>query len=46
VLKMPGNINETKLVNFAMANTARRKIINSLEDSDKNTEQIKELIRE
>jgi len=37
---MSGNASETKLVNFAMANATRRKIINSLENGDRNTEDI------
>jgi ArsR family metal-binding transcriptional regulator len=40
-VKIPENTNETKLVNFAMANAARRKIINFLEEGDKNIEEIK-----
>ena len=37
---MPGNPNEIKLVNNAMANATRRKIMNFLADGDKNTEEI------
>ena len=37
---MPGNPNEIKLVNNAMANATRRKIMNFLADGDKNTEKI------
>jgi ArsR family metal-binding transcriptional regulator len=37
---MPGNPNEIKLVNNAMANAIRRKIMNFLADGDKNTEEI------
>jgi len=37
---MPGNPNEIKLVNNAMANAIRRKIMNLLADGDKNTEEI------
>ncbi len=37
---MPGNPNEIKLVNNAMANVTRRKIMNFLADGDKNTEEI------
>ena len=37
---MPGNPNEIKLVNNAMANATRRKIMNFLVDGDKNTEEI------
>jgi len=44
VLKMPENIDETKLVNFATANVIRRKIINMLEDHDRSTEEIREII--
>ncbi len=41
---MPENTDETKLVNFAMANITRRKIINFLENSDRNIEEIKDFI--
>jgi ArsR family metal-binding transcriptional regulator len=37
---MPGNASETKLVNFAMANATRRKIINFLANGNRNTEEI------
>jgi len=37
---MPGNPNEIKLVNNAMANAIRRKIMNFLADGDTNTEEI------
>ena len=37
---MPGNPNEIKLVNNAMANAIRRKIMNFLAVGDKNTEEI------
>ena len=37
---MPGNPNEIKLVNNAMANATRRKIMNFLADGDKSTEEI------
>jgi len=37
---MSGNMNETKLVNFAMANKARRKIINFLANCDRGIEEI------
>ena len=37
---MPGNLNEIKLVNNAMANVTRRKIMNFLADGNKNTEEI------
>jgi ArsR family metal-binding transcriptional regulator len=37
---MSGNEIETKLVNFAMANATRRKIINFLANGDRNTEEI------
>jgi DNA-binding transcriptional ArsR family regulator len=37
---MPGNPNEIKLVNNAMANVTRRKIMNFIADGDKNTEEI------
>lgn len=43
---MPENPNETKLVNFAMANGTRRKIINFLADSHKSTREIGEIIGE
>ena len=41
---MQENAYETKLANFATANINRRKIIDVLEDSDRNTEEIKEII--
>ena len=37
---MSGNVNETKLVNFTMANKARRKIINFLANCDRGIEEI------
>jgi ArsR family metal-binding transcriptional regulator len=37
---MPGNPNEIKLVNNAMANATRRKIMNFLAESDRNIEEI------
>lgn len=37
---MSGGLSETKLVNFAMANKVRRKIINSLADGEKSIEEI------
>jgi ArsR family metal-binding transcriptional regulator len=40
---MSGNVNETKLVNFAMANKARRKIINFLANCDRGVEEIEEI---
>ena len=43
-VKMPENTDETKLANFAMANVTRRKIIDILKNSDRNTEEIKEII--
>jgi predicted transcriptional regulator len=41
---MSGDVNETKLVNFAMANKARRKIVKFLENCDRGTEEIGGLI--
>ena len=41
---MPGNPNETKLVNFTMANVTRRKIINLLEDGHRSTGEIGEIV--
>ncbi|MDQ1252503.1 MAG: hypothetical protein QG646_1624, partial [Euryarchaeota archaeon] len=41
---MAENTDETKLVNFATANVTRRKIIDILEHSDKNIEEIREII--
>jgi len=41
---MPENADETKLANFAIANVTRRKIIDILEDSARNTEEIREII--
>ncbi|MCC4769172.1 helix-turn-helix domain-containing protein [Methanosarcina sp. DH2] len=43
---MPENPNETKLVNFAMANSTRRKIINFLENGSRSTGEIGEIIGE
>ncbi|WP_240664328.1 (Fe-S)-binding protein [Methanosarcina sp. MSH10X1] len=39
-------MSETKLVNFAMANKARRKIINCLADSDRDIEEIEGIVGE
>ncbi len=44
VLKMTENPNETKLVNFAMANGTRRKIINFLADGYRSTWEIEEIV--
>ena len=41
---MPGNPNEIKLVNYAMANVTRRKIMNFLSSGNKSTEEIGEEI--
>jgi ArsR family metal-binding transcriptional regulator len=41
---MSGNPNEIKLVNNAMSNATRRKIMNFLVDGDKNTEEIGETV--
>ena len=41
---MSGNESETKLVNFAMANATRWKIINFLENGDRNIEEIGESV--
>lgn len=41
---MPENADETKLVNFATANITRRKIIEILKDSNRNTEEIREIV--
>jgi ArsR family metal-binding transcriptional regulator len=41
---MSENTHETKLVNFAMANGTRRKIINFLADSCRSTEEIGEIV--
>lgn len=41
---MSGGTSETKLVNFAMANKVRRKIINFLAKGDRNVEEIGEVI--
>jgi len=40
---MSGGMSETKLVNFAMANKARRKIINFLANGDRGIEDIEEI---
>jgi ArsR family metal-binding transcriptional regulator len=40
---MSGGMSETKLVNFAMANKARRKIINFLANGDSDIEEIEEI---
>ncbi|MGI5992084.1 MAG: ArsR/SmtB family transcription factor, partial [Methanosarcina sp.] len=40
MLKLPGNPNEIKLVNNAMANATRRKIMNFLSSGDKSIEEI------
>ncbi|AKB17658.1 helix-turn-helix transcriptional regulator [Methanosarcina sp. WWM596] len=37
---MPGNPNEIKLVNNAMANVTRRKIMNFLDNGERSTEEI------
>ena len=42
---MSGGTSETKLVNFAMANKARRKIINFLANSDRNIEEVAGIVR-
>lgn len=39
---MPGNPNEIKLVNNAMSNATRRKIMNFLVDGDRSTEEVAE----
>jgi ArsR family metal-binding transcriptional regulator len=44
VLKVSENLNETKLVNFAMANSTRREIINFLADGCRSTGEIGEII--
>ena len=41
---MSGNTSETKLVNFAMANKTRRKIINFLANGDRDIEEIEGII--
>ena len=41
---MSGGTSETKLVNFAMGNKARRKIINFLANGDRNVEEIEVLV--
>ncbi len=41
---MLGGTSETKLVNFAIANKVRRKIINSLANGDRSIEEIEEII--
>ena len=41
---MSGGTIETKLVNFAMANKVRRKIINYLANGDRNIEEIEEIM--
>ena len=41
---MPENTDETKLANFAMDNPVRRKIIDFLESSDRNIEEIRGMI--
>jgi hypothetical protein len=41
---MPGNPNEVKLVNNAMAKAIRRKIMTFLENGEKNIEEIGEAI--
>lgn len=40
---MPEGTSETKLVNFAMANKTRRKIINFLANGDRDIEKIEEI---
>jgi ArsR family metal-binding transcriptional regulator len=44
VWKMPGNPNEIKLVNNAMSNATRRKIMNFLVDGEKSIEEIGEAL--
>lgn len=44
MVKIPGNPNEIKLVNNAMYNVTRRKVMNFLADGDKNTEEIDEAV--
>lgn len=41
---MPENASETKMVNFAVANSTRRKIINFLGNGDRNTREIGEIV--
>ena len=41
---MSGGMSETKLVNFAMANKARRRIINFLADGARYVEEIEGLV--
>ena len=41
---MPGNPNEIKLVNNAMSNATRRKIMNFLVDGERSTEEIGETV--
>jgi ArsR family metal-binding transcriptional regulator len=43
-VKMSGGMSETKLVNFAMANKARRRIINFLADGARYVEEIEGLV--
>jgi len=44
VLNVPENASETKLVNFAVANGTRRKIINFLGNGDRSTREIEEIV--
>ena len=44
-VKIPEGMSETKLVNFAMANKARRKIINFLANGDRNIEDVAGIVR-
>lgn len=43
---MSGSTSETKLINFAMVNKTRRKIINFLANGDRDIEEIEGIIRE
>ena len=43
---MSGSTSETKLINFAMANKTRRKIINFLANGDRDIEEIEGIIGE
>jgi DNA-binding transcriptional ArsR family regulator len=45
-VKIPEGMSKTKLVNFAMANKARRKIINFLANGDRDIEEIEGIIGE
>ena len=44
-VKIPEGMSKTKLVNFAMANKARRKIINFLANGDRNIEDVAGIVR-